>query len=268
MPNLNLIKEPDNIRNRLRPKRNNGLRSLQMIVVAGIFIGGVWWLFFQEAEIEITPGAQVATDPVQSPLPTLPKPEEEVVVAKETEPTPKPAPPAVPTRPVAQAAKEVVPDQKTPAKWKIRFGVFAFEENSRSYVADLAKKGIVAQVVEGMAPIITYRVIYGPWPTGSQAKNEKKLLEKEGINTQRFMAGGKKYLSTKPLKSAKEAEALRQKGEKLGVRSEVSRKKETRRVFRVYKKKGYFAKKEAVKDQKRLIKKGIDNVVEQLLQNG
>ena len=263
MPNLNLIKETDNIRNRLRPYKNSGLRLAKKAIVTGILLAGVWLLFFQETADDNKPDTQVVIDPAEAPSPIVKKPEKEIVEEKAEEPKPKPELTSLPTRPVAQAVTEKAPEE-IKDKWRVRFGVFAQEENGRNYAADLTKRGVAAQVVEGTAAIMTHRVIYGPWPTDSQAINAKEQLKKEGILASRFMAGGKKYLSTGPLRNAEEAESLRKKGAKLGVRSEVSRKKETRRVFRVYKKKGYQTKEKATKEQRRLKKRGVDNVVEQI----
>lgn len=277
MPKLNLLNETDNVRNRLRPKDTKPWYKKQKFIAPLALLGAVVWWFFpsypEKIEIPPRPVAR-ATKPVspQKPLPGASAKEEKATPVRQepakivdSDPAPEPkrdVPKQVTTRPVAAAATPPVIAVASKARWQVRFGVFVYEENSKRLAATLGKKGIEAMVKEGSTSLMTLRVIFGPWPTDLQAKEAKKNLEKAGISASRFMAGSKRYLSSSPLRDAAEADAVRRKGIKLGYRADTARKKETRRVYKVYKRESYQNKKAAVTEQKRLTRLGVENVIE------
>jgi hypothetical protein len=164
------------------------------------------------------------------------------------------------TAPV-ESMKEQAPPPSA-SGWHIRFGVFRVRDNAYQLVRDLAKRDIAAHVMESASSLDTTRIVYGPWPTDSQASGAAVRLQREGIATNQFAAGSKRFVSTDPLESEEAINKAESAGLKFGYTSKKTTKKEPLKVYKVFTTKAYGSKDQARTDTTRFTRMKIDNLVE------
>ena len=155
--------------------------------------------------------------------------------------------------------EKVIEDIKV---WRVRFGLCLMKESCEKISERLREKGIITQLVTGVLPITTYRVIIGPFGTGSHAKQAGLRLAQLGYNTTLFTSESQHFLSTKPYDKKEDSTTILRKVRSLGYEALESSRIERQTVFKVYKG-AYKTASEALKERSRFKNKGIECIVEQ-----
>jgi cell division septation protein DedD len=226
MRRVNLLREVDNVRNRLRPlpaKRRMRKRDVLAATLMLTLVG--WYAVFGTGWEEKPTRMRAMMADEHPPLPPLPAVDPKSLLADgpapaapfvDDEPGPmKPASPAAasvtawpdgPERVEAATAKFVrgerraaVAEDPAPApppapRWRVRFGLCKHEESCRRLVAELAGRGVKAFLVTDTASMIGWQVTVGPWPTESEAKEAMARLATVGLETEMVRSIGTAWL--------------------------------------------------------------------------
>jgi len=264
MRKFNLLEQVPSIRNTLRPdgtyhgieKRSKTVPLFALFFIAAIAFAG---LNYKNELLDIAGSnkkpapAMTANEPIPNPeaAPGMAAPsataEEETEDTSKTEETTPPE--QILSRPVAMDAEAPVKRaSKTDGSWRIRFALCLYRKSCDGAVSQLKAKGVESFVAESRAELVFYKVVIGPWPVVSQAKEVADKLTAKGVEAEPFSANERYYVGAMSLTTAKAQADVVKIASGLGYKAEKGGpKKEIRGVFKVYKKDSFAGRDEAEK---------------------
>ncbi|MBF0170744.1 MAG: SPOR domain-containing protein [Nitrospinae bacterium] len=263
MRRVNLIREIDNVRNRLRPdgKRLERRRDRRRQILGALaMLGGLAWFVYEG------PGWR------ERPEEMLRKMAEERGVNLQPTPIPKGvadlmAPVASPEAPsegtAIEPAAEVAPPAGGSTDWRIRYGLCNREDSCAKLVAQLKPKGIGAELVRGSSPHPTWQVVMGPWPTPTQAEEAMARLAGERVETTLTRSAGQAWLRSSPFRQVAAARDLAERMGKQGVTSRIEEAPSGETVYKVYEATRYPGRAQAEEVCAKRKGMGVDCVVEE-----